>query len=213
MNGTDERTGRDGRLLALVIVVSLAVLLLLARFRFPATDGVADGARTRAARAADGAIDLRRSGRDDCQRRATRAIDRGRASSRIRSPESEKAGGKSRRRSRRSSGRRVSCRPCVSGRIWPSCTCPRGSRSRPGWDCRRRSKSSLSDPQREIVVVRAPSLFETSNGVTNAADGFAGFSYVAVVEATSGGLTAAPVFIGRTDSPKRQPLGGRRFWR
>src|SRR5262245_57280614 len=40
MNGTDERTGRDGRLLALVIVVSLAVLLLLARFRFPATDGV-----------------------------------------------------------------------------------------------------------------------------------------------------------------------------
>ena len=41
MNGVDERTGRDGRLLALVIVVSLAVLLLLARFRFPATDGVA----------------------------------------------------------------------------------------------------------------------------------------------------------------------------
>ena len=37
MNGT-ERTGRDGRLLALVIVVSLAVLLVLARFRF-ASDG------------------------------------------------------------------------------------------------------------------------------------------------------------------------------
>ena len=28
MNGTDERTGRDGRLLALVIVVSLAVLVV-----------------------------------------------------------------------------------------------------------------------------------------------------------------------------------------
>ena len=38
MNGT-ERTGRDGRLLALVIVVSLAVLLVLARFRFAASDG------------------------------------------------------------------------------------------------------------------------------------------------------------------------------
>ncbi len=33
MNGS-ERTGRDGRLLALVIVVSLAVLLVLAKFRF-----------------------------------------------------------------------------------------------------------------------------------------------------------------------------------
>ena len=37
MNGS-ERTGRDGRLLALVIVVSLAVLLVLAKFRF-ASDG------------------------------------------------------------------------------------------------------------------------------------------------------------------------------
>ena len=39
MNGS-ERTGRDGRLLALVIVVSLAVLLVLAKFRFPLAAGV-----------------------------------------------------------------------------------------------------------------------------------------------------------------------------
>jgi len=60
----------------------------------------------------------------------------------------------------------------------------------------------LSDPRREIVIVRAPSLFEMANGLTNAVDGYTGFSYVALVEATSGGVTAAPVFIGRTDARK-----------
>ncbi len=39
MNGSDSRSGRDARLLALVIIVSLAVLLVLARFRFPPSVG------------------------------------------------------------------------------------------------------------------------------------------------------------------------------
>ena len=37
-NGHEERSGRETRLLILVVAVSLAVLLLLARFRFPAAD-------------------------------------------------------------------------------------------------------------------------------------------------------------------------------
>ena len=35
-NGLQERWGRETRLLVLIVVVSLAVLLVLARFRFPA---------------------------------------------------------------------------------------------------------------------------------------------------------------------------------
>src|SRR6185503_13668043 len=40
-NGTQERQGRETRLLVLVVVVSIAVLLLLARLRFPAAELVA----------------------------------------------------------------------------------------------------------------------------------------------------------------------------
>jgi hypothetical protein len=38
VTGNEERSGRETRLLMLVVAVSLAVLLLLARFRFPAAD-------------------------------------------------------------------------------------------------------------------------------------------------------------------------------
>jgi hypothetical protein len=37
-NGVEERSGRETRLLVLVVIVSIAVLLILARFRFPAAD-------------------------------------------------------------------------------------------------------------------------------------------------------------------------------
>jgi hypothetical protein len=40
-NGTEERSGREVRLLALVIVVAVAGLLVLARFRFPGAEIVA----------------------------------------------------------------------------------------------------------------------------------------------------------------------------
>src|SRR5688500_14707257 len=40
-NGSQERQGRETRLLLLVVVVSVAVLLLLARLRFPAAELVA----------------------------------------------------------------------------------------------------------------------------------------------------------------------------
>ena len=40
---------------------------------------------------------------------------------------------------------------------------------------------------------------------------FAGFSYVAVVEAAIGGLTAAPVFVGRGDPLPRRPVADVRF--
>ena len=59
MNGNAEkRTGRDGRLLALVIVVSLAVLLVLARFRFAQSDGARRHRRAGPARAAGGPLDV-----------------------------------------------------------------------------------------------------------------------------------------------------------
>jgi len=34
----DDRSGRDGRLLGLIIIIAIVVLVVLARFRFPATD-------------------------------------------------------------------------------------------------------------------------------------------------------------------------------
>jgi hypothetical protein len=37
-NGIDERTGRETRLLVLVVIIALGVLVVLARFRFPGSD-------------------------------------------------------------------------------------------------------------------------------------------------------------------------------
>ena len=44
------------------------------------------------------------------------------------------------------------------------------------------------DAARSIVVVRATSVFETASGTANSIAEFAGFSYVAVVEGAAGGI-------------------------
>lgn len=207
MNGTDERTGRDGRLLALVIVVSLAVLLLLARFRFPATDGVATAP-------APGPLErlTARSTYDDLAATIANVAQRARSTVAVLQlnpiPESEKAGGKS-RQAEPAVVRPPRLVPALRvGQDLAIVHLPAGFQVTTGLGLSAPIEVVLSDPQREIVVVRAPSLFEMSNGLTNAADGFAGFSYVALVEATSGGLTAAPVFVGRTDSRKDSHWAG-----
>jgi hypothetical protein len=201
MNGVDERTGRDGRLLALVIVVSLAVLLLLARFRFPATDGVAPAP-------APGPLErlTARSTYDDLAATIANIVQRARSTVAVLQlnpiSEPEKPSPKSRQ------AEPIVVRP---PRLVPALRVgqdlavlhlPAGFQVTTGQGLSAPIEVVASDPRRELVVVRAPSVFEMANGLTNAADTFAGFSYVAVVEATSGGLTAEPVFVGRTDPRK-----------
>jgi len=201
MNGSDERTGRDGRLLALVIVVSLAVLLLLAQFRFPATDGVA-------APPAPGPLErlTARSTYDDLAATIANVAQRTRSTAAVLQlnaiPEQERPAGK---------GRQVEPAVIRPPRFVPALRVgqdlavlhlPAGFEVTTGRGLSAPIGVVASDGRHEIVVVRAPSLFEMSNGLTNAIDGFAGFSYVAVVEATPGGLTASPIFVGRTDPRK-----------
>jgi hypothetical protein len=206
MNGSDERTGRDGRLLALVIVVSLAVLLLLARFKFPATDGVATAP-------APGPLErlTARSTYDDLAATIANVVQRARSTVAVLQlnpiPEPEKPGGKSRQEPAVVRPPRLV--PALRvGQDLAIVHLPAGFQVTTGLGLSAPIEVVLSDPQREIVIVRAPSLFEMANGLTNAADGYAGFSYVALVEATSGGLTAAPVFIGRTDPRKDSRWAG-----
>jgi hypothetical protein len=54
-----------------------------------------------------------------------------------------------------------------------------------------------TDDAREVALVKLP--FSEGLTVPTAFDTFEGFSYVAVIEASAGGISAQPVFIGRVD--------------
>ena len=58
---------------------------------------------------------------------------------------------------------------------------------------------TASDPRREVTVFRTPPSTDAPSVIANAVDSFSGFSYVAVVEAAMGGLSASPAFVGRAD--------------
>ena len=60
------------------------------------------------------------------------------------------------------------------------------------------------DDARQVTLVRAPSVLEVTSALAQPIDGFPGFSYVGVVEAAIGGITAKPVFLGRADVSREQ---------
>jgi hypothetical protein len=200
MNGSSERTGRDGRLLALVIVVSLAVLLVLAKFRFP----LAAGGTT--APPAPGPFErlAARSTYDDLAASIANLVQRLTPMVAVIQlglmPPEEKPGTK----------KGTTPEPVLTGpprleaaiRIGQDLALtylPAGHRVTGGQGLAAPPDVIAADPTRSIAVVRAPAVFETANGLASVVADFQGFSYVAVVEAAPGGLTAAPVFIGRVD--------------
>ena len=63
------------------------------------------------------------------------------------------------------------------------------------------------DAKRDLIIAAVPTEAGPARLATSAGN-FAGFTYVAVVEMTSRGLTATPVFVGRVDPQDDERWGG-----
>jgi hypothetical protein len=208
MNGTEERPGRETRLLVLVIVVSLAVLLLLARFRFPPAAGLTAGPPSPgplerlAARATD----------DDLGSAIASVVQRVEPSVVIvqvdAAPPEEKEKEKE-KTARERSAPPAPPHPVPAARLLPGIRLradlalvhvPAGMRVSPAQGFAGPTEVFATDAKREVALVRVAPLAEGTTGVPNVFEGFPGFSYVAVVEAAMGGATARPSFIGRLDT-------------
>jgi hypothetical protein len=201
MNGSSERTGRDGRLLALVIVVSLAVLLVLAKFRFPLAAGVTT------APPAPGPLErlTARSTYDDLAATIANLVQRLTPNVAVVQlglvPPEEKPGGKKGATPEPilAAPPRLAAAIRVGQQDLAVTYLPPGYHVTGGQGLAAPLDVLAADPIRAIAVVRATSVFESSSGTAGGLADFQGFSYVAVLEATSGGLSAAPVFVGRVD--------------
>lgn len=199
----DDRSGRDSRLLALVIVIAIAVLVVLARFRFPQTDAgpvtVAPGPLERLAA---------RATYDDLAAAVYSALLRvtptlvtvtleQEAPAKPGTPAAESP---------------VIQPPSLPDRRLPAVRLrgeyavvhvPRGYRPAAA----SRLIANGFDAGREVAVVSVPALAGEA-GPTPATAEFSGFSYLMVIEATAGELTASPVFVGRADAVPDERWGG-----
>lgn len=185
----DDRSGRDSRLLALVILIAVVVLVVLARFRFPQTDTgpvtVTPGPLERlAARATYD--DLAAAVRTALQRVEPALITLG--------IEPEPGSGKTARAEVPPAGSDARSRVAVRlGNDWAIVHVPRGFRLTSMGDA---FIVREGNPAREVVMVSGP----LRSGEDQQPAGIAeleGFAYVCVVEPTPDGPTATPIFIGR----------------
>jgi hypothetical protein len=193
-----ERSGRETRLLALVIVVALAALLILARFRFPA-------AEISAVRPQQGPLErlVARSTYEDLAASVASLVQRVSSSvvvlqiQSIPPPAPEPVRGREpppapEPISRLVAGARVD-------RDLAVVHVPHGFQVTAGQGLAAPVEVLRVDDARQLVLVRAQSILEITSVLGTPFDAFPGFSYVGVVEAAIGGITAKPVFVGRAD--------------
>lgn len=201
MNGPEERPARETRLLVLVIVVSVAVLFLLARFQFPATGLVAGPP-------SPGPLDrlAARATYDDLAAAIAAVVQRLESSVVVVQVEAAAVDDKEKtpkEKAVQSPAHALPAPRLLPGvRLRPDLALvhiPAGMRVSPAQTFGGPTSVFATDLKREIALVRVPSLPESATGVPSVIDLFPGFSYVAVVEAAMGGPTARPVFIGRLD--------------
>jgi hypothetical protein len=201
MNGPEERPARETRLLVLVIVVSLAVLFLLARFQFPAT-GLVSGPPS------PGPLDrlAARATYDDLSAAIAAVVQR--LESSVVVVQVEAAPGEEKERNAKEKTGQAPAQAPPATRLLPGVRLrpdlalvhvPAGMRVSSAQTFGGPTSVFATDLKREIALVRVPSPPESATGVPSVIDLFPGFSYVAVVEAAMGGPTARPVFIGRLD--------------
>jgi hypothetical protein len=201
-NGQDERSGRETRLLVLVIIVAVAALFVLARLRFPASDlgtvAPAPGPLERlAARATfddlSGAIVglVERLGPSIVIVRVEASVapvpaapTRGTSPTPVAPPAPPAA----------------TLMPAV--RIAPDLAIvhvPAGMHVSAVLPPAATAEVVATDAARELALLRVAAV-GSSDGTPPPFEDFGGFTYVAVVEAATGGLTARPVFVGRVDA-------------
>lgn len=202
----DDRSGRDSRLLALVILIALAVLVVLARFKFP-------GADSRPAAVSPGPLErlAARATYDDLAGAVHTALQRVEPALMVVILEHDADAGKA--------------LPASGGEIIPSSSPERrrvvGIRLRGDWVIAyaprafRVAAATLgdqfavkgADPAKDVTVI-APVAGEGGNQSPSVVDEFAGFAYVCVVEPTGDGPTSTPMFIGRVRSVPDERWGG-----
>ncbi|HEY7473502.1 MAG TPA: hypothetical protein VH679_00715 [Vicinamibacterales bacterium] len=203
MNGTEERPAREIRLLVLVIVVSLAVLLLLARFRFPPA-GLTAGPPT------PGPLErlAARATFDDLASAIAAVVQRVEPSVVIVQVDAAPPEEKEKERKEKGAPAPPAPQP-PAPRLLPGIRLrpdlalvhvPAGMRVSPAQGFSGPTAVFATDPKREIALVRVAPLPESTTGVPSVFEGFPGFSYVAIVEAAIGGPTARPAFVGRLDT-------------
>ena len=194
-NGHDEHRGRETRLLLLVIVIALAVLFVLANFRYPT---------------AERAVVLPPQPSPGLDRLAARAT-------------LDDVGGTIQELTQRLAPWLTVVRtdPPASPKPRPRTAAPAepgdvrwlaGLRVRPDLglvhvaagrtiglviDPATAIETVATDEAREAALVRLP--FAEGLSLPAPFDGYAGFSYVAVIEASAGGVSARPVFLGRVN--------------
>ncbi|HYN10125.1 MAG TPA: hypothetical protein VES67_22255 [Vicinamibacterales bacterium] len=204
MNGAEERPGRETRLLVLVIVVSLAVLFLLARFRFPPA-GLTAGPPS------PGPLDrlAARATFDDLAAAIASVVQRVEPSVVIVQVDAAPPEEKDKGQKEKGVPPPPPAQPPPPARLLPGIRLrsdlalvhvPIGMRVSPAQGFTGPTSVFATDPKREIALVRVAPLPESTTGVPSVFEGFPGFSYVAVVEAAMGGPTARPAFIGRLDT-------------
>lgn len=206
-NGADQRPGRETRLLILVVVVSLAALLLLARFRFPAADltTVTPGATPLAGLAARANFDEMSAAMTSLLTRVAPALVMLQLDAEL--PVAPPSAGPG----RAAAAPRADDGPVVAG--LPPLVLP-GLRIRAdlavvhvpeGYHVT--AGSGLSEPvevlridrEHAIAVVRLPTSAGLAVALPTPMLSVSGFGYFGVVQATPHGPTVSPVFVGRVD--------------
>ena len=196
-----ERSGRETRLLALVIVVALAALLILARFRFPA-------AEISAVRPQQGPLErlVARSTYEDLASSVANLVQRVTSSVvvlQLQTIPSEPAADAPRGREPAAPPAPPPVTRLVAGarvdRDLALVHVPPGFYVSAGQGLASPVEVLRVDEARELALVRAPSILEITSALATPFDSFPGFSYIGVVEAAIGGITAKPVFVGRAD--------------
>ena len=193
-NGHDEHRGRETRLLLLVIVIALAVLFVLAKFRFPEAE------RTVVVPPSPGPLE-RLAARDRLDELGgtiqglTQRLAPWLAVVRLDAPPPPKARGRGTPPVEPEAPRwrpAVRVRPDLglvhvdSGRIIGFVV-----------DASMPVETVAADEARRVALTKLP--FSEGLTLPAAFDSFEGFSYVAVIEASAGGISARPVFLGRVD--------------
>jgi hypothetical protein len=198
-NGLQERWGRETRLLVLIVVVSLAVLLVLARFRFPAaTLGVAPPAPSPLANLVSRAAfeELSEAMASTASRIAPRvvvvrigparpSVARGGRGPEDRHPSESKL----------ALGLRV--RPDLA-----LVRVPAGMIPTELVDSSQPVEIVGADSKREIALIRLP--VSGDGTIELISEAFSGFAYLGEATATMDGPTLQPVFIGRTGTRQHE---------
>ena len=184
----DDRSGRDSRLLALVILIAVAVLVVLARFRFPQREAgpaaVTPGPLERLAA---------RATYDDLAAAVHTALQRVEPALITLTIEPDATAAKARGEPPVAANGHRSRVAVRLGDDWALVHVPRGFRvANPGDSFIVRE----INPVREIVMLSLPLRSAEDQQPSGYAE-LAGFAYVCVVEPTPDGPTATPVFIGR----------------